>query len=197
MEEIITQNTVQQPTTQPADNGDQGGGKMFTQEEVNNIVRDRLARERAKNTPQEPTEEEKRVQDLNTRESKLACREYVMDQGLPRQLLDVLDTSNYEEFKSKADIVTGLLNANKSTNTVADATLAEMKLRIAYEKNIPTELASRLTGSTESEIYQDADTMIGIIRAIKGPAPLYDPQSCNEGTAGTGFKRTKHTPKQY
>lgn len=197
MEELITQNTVQQPTTQPADNGDQGGGKMFTQEEVNNIVRDRLARERAKNTPQEPTEEEKRVQDLNTRESKLACREYVMDQGLPRQLLDVLDTSNYEEFKSKADIVTGLLNANKSTNTVADATLAEMKLRIAYEKCIPTELASRLTGSTESEIYQDADTMLGIIRAIKGPAPLYDPQSCNEGTTGTGFKRTKHTPKQY
>lgn len=197
MEEIITQNTVQQPTTQPADNGDQGGGKMFTQEEVNNIVRDRLARERAKNTPQEPTEEEKRVQDLNTRESKLACREYVMDQGLPRQLLDVLDTSNYEEFKSKADIVTGLLNANKSTNTVADATLAEMKLRIAYEKSIPTGLASRLTGSTESEIYQDADTMLGIIRAIKGPAPLYDPQSCNEGTTGTGFKRTKHTPKQY
>lgn len=197
MEEIITQNTEQQPTTQPADKGDQGSSKMFTQEEVNNIVRDRLARERAKNTPQEPTEEEKRVQDLNTRESKLACREYVMDQGLPRQLLDVLDTSNYEEFKSKADIVTGLLNANKSTNTVADATLAEMKLRIAYEKSIPTELASRLTGSTESEIYQDADTMLGIIRAIKGPAPLYDPQSCNEGTTGTGFKRTKHTPKQY
>ena len=33
-----TKDTTQQPTTQPADNGDQSGGKMFTQEDVNRIV---------------------------------------------------------------------------------------------------------------------------------------------------------------
>lgn len=38
----------QQPTTPtPEENGGQGG-KMFTQDEVNRIVSDRLARERAK-----------------------------------------------------------------------------------------------------------------------------------------------------
>lgn len=196
MDQNTNQNNNQQPNTQPADNGDQGGGKLFTQEEVNNIVRDRLARERAKNSPTEPTEEEKRLQDLNARESKITCREYVMDQGLPSQLLDVLDTSNHEEFMRKADIVSGLLK-NKSTSKSNDSALAEMKLRIAYEKRIPTDLASRLIGENETEIYKDADTMLAIIRAIKGPAPLHDPMSCNGDTVGTGFKNSKHTPRQY
>lgn len=197
MDQNTNQNNNQQPTTQPADNGDQGSGKMFTQEEVNNIVRDRLARERAKNTPQEPTEEEKRLQDLNARESRIACREYVMDQGLPSQLLDVLDTSNHEEFKQKADIVSGLLKAAKPATRTDNALLSEMKQRIAYEKRIPTELASRLTGATEAEIYKDADIMLGIIRAIKGPAPLFDPTNSGISDIGQGFKNTKHTPKQF
>lgn len=197
MDQNTNQNNNQQPTTQPADNGDQGGGKLFTQEEVNNIVRDRLARERSKNSPQEPTEEEKRQRDLDARESKIACREYVMDQSLPSQLLDVLDTSDHEKFKEKADIVSGLLKANKPASKANDTALAEMKLRIAYEKLIPAELASRLTGTTESEIYKDADTMLGIIRAIKGPPPLHDPMSCGGLSVGSGFKNTKHTPKQY
>lgn len=198
MEQIENQNTNQQPNTQPADNGEQGGGKMFTQEEVNNIVRERLARERAKNSPQEPTEEEKRLKDLDARESKIACREYVMDQGLPAQLLDVLDTSNHEEFKTKAEIVSGLLKAATPTAKAPDPALAEMKLRIAFENRIPTELASRLTGQTEKEIRKDADTMLGIIRAIKGPPPLADVDSTNYAAElGSGFKKAKHTPKSY
>ena len=68
MEQENNQNNTQQPNTQPAENGDQGGGKLFTQEEVNTIVRDRLARERAKNTPPEPTEEEKRLKTAVTPE---------------------------------------------------------------------------------------------------------------------------------
>ena len=41
---------VQQPaaTTQPEENGTPAEGKTFTQEEVNQIVRERLAREKAK-----------------------------------------------------------------------------------------------------------------------------------------------------
>lgn len=197
MDQNYNQDNNQQPNTQPADNGDQSGGKLFTQEEVNNIVRDRLARERAKNIPQEPTEEEKRLKDLNDRENRIACREYVMDQGLPAQLLDVLDTSNHEEFKNKADIVSGMLKANKPANRTDNAVLTEMKLRIAYEKGIPTELASRLTGSNEAEIYKDAATMAGIVRAIKGPPPLHDPTNAGVPEVGSGFKRTRHIPKQY
>lgn len=49
-EETMNQNTEQKPTnSNPEDkNGDPGSGRTFTQEEVNRIVADRLAKERAK-----------------------------------------------------------------------------------------------------------------------------------------------------
>lgn len=197
MEQIETQNNDQQPTTQPADNGDQGGGKMFTQEEVNNIVRERLARERAKNSPQEPTEEEKRLKDLDARESKIACREYVMDQGLPAQLLDVLDTSNHEEFKTKAEIVSGLLKISKAAGAAPDPALAGMKARIAKEIGIPLTMAQRLSGVDEKTLREDAQSMARDLRHYKGAAPLAETDVCSESGIGTGFKNTKHTPKSY
>lgn len=199
MDQITNQNTNQQPTTQPADNGDQGSCKMFTQEEVNNIVKERLARERAKNTLPEPTEEDKQRQELSARESKVACREYIMDQGLPRELLDVLDTSNHEEFKAKADIVSTLLQNNGKSRSNADSqALTEMKRRIAYEKGIPQELASRLIGDNESALYSDAETMRRIMHIIKGPAPMFIPEDSG-GHLGIaeGFTIKKHKPKNY
>lgn len=106
MEEITNnQNVEQQPTTQPADNGNKGGGKMFTQEEVNNIVRERLAKDRAKRAPAEPTEAEKRDAELTAKENRLTCREHLLGSGLPSSLLDVLDTSNPQKFKSALDAV--------------------------------------------------------------------------------------------
>lgn len=198
MDEAITnQNNDQQPKTQPAGNGDQGSGKMFTQEEVNNIVKDRLARERAKNTPPEPTEEDKQHQALNDRESRIACREYIMDQGLPRELLDVLDTSNHEDFKAKADIVSGLLKSSKASRKEESPTLIEMKRRIAYEKGIPQELAIRLSGESETDIYRDAEAMIRIVRAIKGPAPLFIQSDGKKTTIADAFVSKKHKPKNY
>lgn len=116
MAEIIDQNTEQQPTTQPADNGNQGSERMFTQSEVNQIVKERLARERAKNTPPEPTEEEKqqqameqRMKDLSTRENRFECRSYVADRRLPAELLDLFDTSDFNEFVRKADTFMGVV----------------------------------------------------------------------------------------
>lgn len=131
MDQENNQNTNQEPTTQPTDNGEQGGGKLFTQEEVNNIIRDRLARERAKSIPQEPTEDEKRKLELDARESKLLCREYLQQSGLPPQLADVLDTSDQEEFRKKANIVSGLLREAGKQNYIP-APLAECEHLIDF-----------------------------------------------------------------
>lgn len=54
---------------------------------------------------------------------------------------------------------------------------SDLKRRIAREKNIPPEMAERLSGETEQDIKADADTMAGILRAVKGPAPLYNPEA--------------------
>lgn len=79
--------------------GDNGGngGKMFTQEDVNRIVSERLAREREK-----PVDDE-REKNLKAREARLDCRDYLDSKKYPVKLLDLLDHSDVEKFKAAAD----------------------------------------------------------------------------------------------
>lgn len=74
--------------------GDGTEPKTFTQEEVNRIVQDRLARER-RGTGQ--TIEEREL-DLTRRENRMKCAEKLTEAGYPKELLDILDTSNAETF---------------------------------------------------------------------------------------------------
>ncbi len=93
-------------TTQPEANGAPQGGKTFTQEEVNKIVSERLARERSKQEPQtDPAAEQmaQREKDLAARENKLTCTEYIKEKGLDAALMDIFDTGNAEEFKANVD----------------------------------------------------------------------------------------------
>lgn len=73
------------------------GGKTFTQEDVNRIVSERLARERGK-----PVDDE-RERNLKAREARLDCRDYLDSKKYPAKLLDLLDSSDVEKFKSAAD----------------------------------------------------------------------------------------------
>ena len=103
-------NVPQQSNTQPEANG--GGERMFTQDEVNRIVGERLERERAK---AQPTAEEIRTRELNERESKLSCREYLAEKGYRAELLDILKTDDAEHFKQTVDKLIALcpdLNAS-------------------------------------------------------------------------------------
>lgn len=93
---------AQTANTQPEDNG---AGKTFTQDEVNRIVSERLARERAKNdsgdqTPDPVTEREKQI---TIRENKIACKEYLHRNNYPQQLLEVFDTDNETKFKENVE----------------------------------------------------------------------------------------------
>lgn len=92
------QRDVEAADTHPEGNG-ATGGKMFTQDEVNRIVSDRLAKERAKAEPKE----DEREQALKAREARLDCREYIAGKKYPAALLDILDTGNAESFKAMAD----------------------------------------------------------------------------------------------
>lgn len=89
------------PGTEP-----QGNGKMFTQEEVNQIVSDRLKKERAKS---EPSEQDKRNSELDTKENNLNCREYLMSNSYPPELIEILDTSNSEKFIENVEKLRELL----------------------------------------------------------------------------------------
>lgn len=83
-------------TANPGANGGTGG-KTFTQEEVNRIVSERLAREREK-----PVDDE-REKALKARENRLDCRDYLDSMKYPASLLDTLDSSDVDKFKAAAE----------------------------------------------------------------------------------------------
>ena len=110
-----TQDIQQRPTTPtPEASGDQGGERMFTQDDVNRIVSERLARERQRT---EPSAIDEREIQLKARESRLDCRDYLESvvkdgrawSGRPESgtgvmcLLDVLDTSDKDKFQKTVD----------------------------------------------------------------------------------------------
>ena len=99
MSENTNTNTQQQTTPTP----EADGGKLFTQQQVNEIVRERLARERAK---AEPTAIDERETALKAREARLDCRDYLEELSKGGKaassvlgLLDILDTTDSEKFK--------------------------------------------------------------------------------------------------
>ena len=91
--------TAAEENADPAEKGAEksSDGKTFTQEEVNRIVSERLARERAK------TEPDTKEQELSARENRLKCKEFIIGTGVyPPELLDVLDTNDFDKFKEQA-----------------------------------------------------------------------------------------------
>lgn len=86
-----------------ADPGVSGAsGKLFTQDDVNRIVSERLARDRADRD--KPSPEDEREKALKTREARLDCRDYLDSKKLPAALLDVLDCSDVERFKAAVGV---------------------------------------------------------------------------------------------
>lgn len=80
-----------------------GEEKMFTQEQVNEIVRKRLKEKKESEITSQ--ELEARAAELDARENRLKCREYLIEKGYRADLLDIIDTSDAEEFEKKADAV--------------------------------------------------------------------------------------------
>ena len=102
-----TQNNTQTPE-------ENGGERLFTQDEVNRIISDRLSREREKPKDDErETSLKEREKALEAKENTLACREYIsslkIDEEHKNVFLDTLDTSDSEKFKNTVEkLVKGL-----------------------------------------------------------------------------------------
>ena len=102
------------------DNIDTGDGstaaaveeKMFTQEQVNEIIRKRLKEK--KDAEINSQELDARAAELDARESRLKCKEYLMEKGYKADLLDILDTSDATEFEKKADAVSQMYGSEEA-----------------------------------------------------------------------------------
>lgn len=90
--------------------------KLFTQEEVNDIIRKRLNRTKQINKTSEELEAIRT--ELTQKENKLKCKEFLIDEGLSREYMDILDTSNADEFIKKVKTLVKI-NPNKKIAPMA------------------------------------------------------------------------------
>lgn len=109
------QNMTQQEGTQQGAGAGQQQEKLFTQEEVNRIVGERLAR--VKNQPDNSGYAE-REHELNQREMRLDARERLADAGIPKELLPLVNCSSKEDMENSIKLITAHFGAsNRPANS--------------------------------------------------------------------------------
>ena len=91
-------------------NPDGAGETTFTQEQVNKIVSDRLAREKVKSEAALA----EREQQLAQRELLLTAKEKLTDAGLPVELLNALNVSSPEAIEKAITTLKGVIDKIKA-----------------------------------------------------------------------------------
>ena len=81
--------------------------RTFTESEVNEIVQNRLARERRKNDREDSGDD--RETNLNDRELKIMAKEKLLDVGMPTKLADLLRYDNEESLKEGIEAFNSLI----------------------------------------------------------------------------------------
>ena len=104
---ITDMEDLQNTSTEGTQTGTEGtqGAKTFTQEDVNRIVQERLAKERSKGTGNGEDELNKRAAELDLRERKLTAREKLRENGLPDYLADALNMDTDEDFQKSMEAI--------------------------------------------------------------------------------------------
>ena len=110
---MSTENLNTDATTQADNKGEQ---KTFTQEQVNAIVSDRLARDRQKQSE----EMSKKEQELAQREFRLNSRQKLIDRGYSESLMDALNCSSEEAFNKALDIIDSLIKERTPSKEQAE-----------------------------------------------------------------------------
>ena len=91
------------------------GEKTFTQEDVNRIVQERLAKENSKNNGD--ADFAKREQELAQRELHMSAKEMLSEKGLPVQLFDALNCKDEETLKKSISTIETVFNEYKANAT--------------------------------------------------------------------------------
>lgn len=105
------------------------GERTFTQDDLNRIVSERLAKDREKAS----RELGEREQELAKREFRLNSRQKLIDRGYPENILDALNCNSEKEFDNALDIIDGLIKER----TPSEAEKAEMEARMKAAASAP------------------------------------------------------------
>ena len=120
-----------------------------TQEELNEVIKERIEREKAKRAEQE----ESYKKEIESLKAEITARDSTI-------------TQQNEKLQGHDGEVAKL---TEELNTVK---LNSIKHKIAHEKGLPYELANRLTGRTEDELMADAESLKKFVGTKPQAPPL-------------------------
>ena len=89
--------------TDPSTDQGTGDKRTFSQEDVNRIVQERLAKEKAKSSGE--ADFTKREQELARRELHMSAKELLSEKGLPVQLVEALNCTDRETMEKSVETV--------------------------------------------------------------------------------------------
>lgn len=92
------------------------GDKTFTQEDVNRIVQERLAKEKTKTTETIAAKEK----ELAERELQLNARQILTEKNLPGELMEALNCKDKETFEKSVAIIEKVIEGYKEQNKKTD-----------------------------------------------------------------------------
>lgn len=104
-------------TAQGGNNTQTQGDRTFTQDDVNRIVQERLAKEKAKSEAAIAQKE----QELAKRELLLSAKEKLTEKGLPLELLDALNISSPEALDKSLEILEKIKTVQPRTESFTGA----------------------------------------------------------------------------
>lgn len=101
---------AQNTSTEGTQTGTEGmqQGKTFTQEDVNRIVQERLAKEKGKSNE----DLEKRAAELDRRERRMNAIQKLRENGLPDYLADALNMDTDEVFQNSIEAIIKMKGEN-------------------------------------------------------------------------------------
>lgn len=120
------------------------GDKTFTQDQLDKVVGERLARER----------------------DKFADYEDVKAKAARLDEIENEKRSDVEKLTGERDTLKGERDTFK---TDAETKAHEnLRLRVALDKRLPAELVDRLQGETKEDLEADADKLLGLVKTPTG-----------------------------
>lgn len=127
---------------------------ITTQDELDNVIKDRLARQKEtiESQYQDYEEIKKRKEELETEVGSLN---------------ETIKATNEKYANHDADLSD--LNAK-----LKDYEMSNMKTKIALQYGIPYNLASRLVGEDEETLSKDAESLASLVKQKEPIAPLKD-----------------------
>lgn len=123
--------------------------KLFTQEEVNAIVSNRLKQQEKRAESEEEKALQARTAELDARDKKLSCKEYLMGKGYPMEMLEIIDTTDIDSFKEKVDKAVSITGATKQEVAPLASNDVEYNARSNFDpgvKHIPRRLGGGRVG---------------------------------------------------